>query len=437
MMSSTHEMSIGQRLKAWLPDAGGPNAPGKAVRILRRCAVAAVCVLVALAIRALLTPLLGDELPFMSFVAAALVAASYGGAMAGTIALVLGLLLADFFFIPPKGSIGVDSWSLARLEFIRYLSTVALGIMLIEILRRARIRAEHAAEELRQEVARRQQSEAALLEAKAQIRSYADQLETRVAERTAKLEATLDSLQNVLYHIAHDLRAPLRAMHGFTTALISEYAPNLDAVGKDYAWRVGAAAERMDRLIQDLLAYGRLGHADLPVTPLDLGQAVEHAVSRLQHVVETKGAQIEVSGPLPKVLANEGLLDRILVNLLDNALKFVAPGVTPSIRIRAESIQASTTMEDNLEPAAVNGPGRFVRLWVEDNGIGVASEHHERIFRVFERLDDRYAYEGTGIGLAIVSQGMQHMRGRVGIESRLGAGSRFWLELPVPRDGDP
>src|SRR6185436_7794576 len=123
-------------------------------------------------------------------------------------------------------------------------------------------------------------------------------------------------------------------------------------------------------------------------------------------------AQIKVEGPLPSVHAARATLPRVLTNLLSNALKFVRPEVTPVIRVRAE-----------------RRDGRH-RLWVEDNGIGIASEFHARIFKVFERLNKAEEYPGTGIGLAIVARSMERMGGRVGIESELGRGSRFWIEFP-------
>ncbi len=371
------------------------------------------CVLVALVVRYFATPLVGNQVPFLGFVVAALVAASYGGAIAGVVALFLGLLLGDWLFTPSQGAVALPH-SAGRLEFI--LSTAFVGIILIEILHRARIRVERVAAELRREIARRQQFEEALLQAKAQISAHAAELETRVAERTAKLEATLHSLQDVLYHIAHDLRAPLRAMCGFTEALVDDCAPNLDARGRDYAQRVRAAAERMDVLIKDLLDYGRLGHLEIVLSPVDLDRAMQRALSGLSRVIKSKEARIQLDGPLPPVLANKTMLDRVLANLLDNALKFVAPGVIPRLHIWAELSSAESIP--------------CVRLWIEDNGVGIAPEHYERIFQVFERLHDQNAYEGTGIGLAIVSQGMQQMKGRVGVKSD-GVGSRFWIELPT------
>ena len=118
-----------------------------------------------------------------------------------------------------------------------------------------------------------------------------------------------------------------------------------------------------------------------------------------------------MEGVLPAVLGHRATLGQVMGNLVSNAIKFVAPGVRPRVRIRAEE------------------SGDFFRLWVEDNGIGVALEHQERIFRIFERLHGVETYPGTGIGLAIVQKGVERLGGRVGLESAPGEGSRFWIEL--------
>ncbi len=254
--------------------------------------------------------------------------------------------------------------------------------------------------------------EESLRSAKAEIARHAGELEERVAERTARLQESVQSLEGVLYHVAHDLRAPLRAMQGFTTILLEEYAPKMGAEGEDYARRVSASAGRMDKLIQDLLAYGRLTHIPVTIGTLDLGRELGMARGRLELMVRERRAVISMAGFFPKVRADAVILGEVLHHLLHNALTFVPAGVAPQINIRAESIS-----------------GGRVRLWFEDNGVGIDPEHHERIFRVFERLQLDNVYNGTGIGLAIVRKGAERMGGTAGVESRRGEGSRFWVEL--------
>ncbi len=232
------------------------------------------------------------------------------------------------------------------------------------------------------------------------------ELETRVAERTADLEA-------FTYSAAHDLRAPLRGMHGMARLLLDDYGEALGANGRHYAQRIVKASERLDNLISDLLAYARVSRETTKGLRIELASAVEAASAQLSE--SDSDATIEVTTALPAVVGHPTVLVQVLTNLFSNAVKFVAPGVSPKITICAETMQ----------------PTGVTRLWVEDNGIGIPAEYQERIFGIFERLHGSETYPGTGIGLAIVRKGIERMGGRVGVESNIGMGSRFWIELPT------
>ncbi len=246
----------------------------------------------------------------------------------------------------------------------------------------------------------------------AHVRESQQGLEERVRARTAELEDRNAELEAFAYSISHDLRAPLRAMQGFSLALLEDYGDRLDAAGRRYAERVITAARTMDRLIDDLLAYSRLARAELRLVPLDLGRLMRSSLDQLDGEVQGREARITVAEPLPAVVGHGATLAQVFVNLIANAIKFVPTGRAPEVLVRAEP------------------QGQRVRVWVEDNGIGIAAEHHERIFRVFERLHRAEDYPGTGIGLAIVRKGVERMGGRVGLESALGSGSKFWIDLP-------
>ncbi len=248
-------------------------------------------------------------------------------------------------------------------------------------------------------------------QAEEQIRELTRTLERRVQERTRQLEEANQDLEAFSYSVSHDLRAPLRAMQGFAGALEEEYGDTLDANGHDYTRRIRRAAERMDLLISDLLAYSRLGRAEIEQKPVSLQGIVNDALEQINAAAEERGAQIEVISPLPDVLAHRTTLQQVVLNLLTNAIKFVPPERTPQIFISAEE------------------RGDRVRLWIEDNGVGIEPEHFERIFRVFERLHGIELYPGTGIGLAIVKRGIERLGGSAGVESEAGQGSRFWIEL--------
>lgn len=245
-----------------------------------------------------------------------------------------------------------------------------------------------------------------------QVEGQAGELERQVGLRTAELEAANSELESFAYSVSHDLRAPLRAVHGFADALAEDYHDQFDAEGREYLAALSASADRMDRLIEDLLAYSRLSRVELSPQPVQLEAAVAEALMFLPADVRS---YVAVEKPLPSVLGHRPTLVQVLLNLLGNAVKFVPPEVTPSICLRSEL------------------RGDWARVWVEDNGIGIELEHQERIFRVFERLHGVEAYPGTGIGLAIVRRGLERMGGRSGVESEPGHGSRFWIELPRVR----
>jgi PAS domain S-box-containing protein len=243
------------------------------------------------------------------------------------------------------------------------------------------------------------------------LRLYATELEQKVGERTADLQAANARLEAFAFSVAHDLRAPLRGMHGIAQALLEDYGDRLDATGRDYARRIVDEATSMDVLTNDLLAYGRLSHVELAISPVELGDVVEASVYAVRDDLQRSGAHVDIESGLPTVQGNRSVLIQVFSNLLSNAVKF--GGREPHVRVWAETREA-----------------RIAHIWVEDQGIGIAPEHQDRIFGVFERLHGAETYPGTGIGLAIVKKGIERLGGRVGVESQEGHGSRFWVELP-------
>jgi signal transduction histidine kinase len=263
---------------------------------------------------------------------------------------------------------------------------------------------QRTAQQLKEREQERNRAEEALRQAK-------NELEQKVAERTASLLETAQQLETFCYSVAHDLRSPLRAQQGFAEALLQEYHSVLDENGRDYLSRISRSAKRLDVLVNDLLAYTRITRSELKFSKVELDKVILDVQAHLGETISAQEARISV-GPVMAVLAHESTLALLLTNLVSNALKFVAPGVSPLVHIWSEQ------------------RGEFVRIWVEDNGIGISPEYTTRIFGVFERLHPVKVYPGTGIGLAIVKKGVERMGGQVGVESQPGKGSRFWLELP-------
>jgi len=255
---------------------------------------------------------------------------------------------------------------------------------------------------------KRKSVEKALHDAHALLTDKATHLESLVQQRTARLRETVGELEAFSYSIAHDMRAPLRSLQGFSDALLSDYAARLDPEGESYLRRISKAAERMDRLIQDVLSYSRVVRGEWPLEPVDVAQLLR-GIADTYPMLAPEKAEISLEGDFPLVLGSEAMLMQVLSNLLGNAVKFVPAGTKPRIRIWAEP------------------RGDRVRLYVRDNGIGIAPSEHEKIFGIFHQVGKNHG--GTGIGLAIVKKAVERMNGQVGVESRLGQATTFWIDV--------
>ncbi|MFO1499832.1 MAG: ATP-binding protein [Verrucomicrobiota bacterium] len=247
-------------------------------------------------------------------------------------------------------------------------------------------------------------------EAAEKERRLNQELEQRVEERTASLREAIAQMEEFSYSVSHDLRAPVRAMHGYAQVIDEDYGDRLGPQGKAYLERIVQNAARMDRLIRDLLVYSRMARREVQLSRVALGPLLRDIISQ-NAAFGPDQAGILVPAELPDVVGHEPSLSQVISNLLSNAVKFVRPGVVPEVRLRSECRDGQ------------------VRVFFEDNGIGIRPEHQHRLFGMFERVHPGDTYEGTGIGLAIVRKAMERMGGKVGLESDGVHGSKFWIEL--------
>lgn len=377
-----------------------------------RYALAVAIIGVATMVRMLLSHLLGSECPFATYYIGVTVAVWLCGTAPSIMACLLGYIGAEYFFY---GRPAIDADPVAVFMYFGVtLTIIGVARSLLRAKRRIEVsmaEARRRHQECEQEIANRKRIEQELEAAKEALRQYAGTLEQEVAERTQKLTETVKSLEGFCYSIAHDLRTPIRAMQGYATILRDEC--ELNRRGLEYTQKITESACRMDRLVQDLLAYGRLTHEPVALSTVDVESVIDQLLSHMHD--ETTKAQVSVVRPLPKVLAQPTILTQALGNLLHNAIKFVKPGTMPNIYIRAEELPYT------------------VRICIDDNGIGIDTKYHDKIFNVFERLHQSADYPGTGIGLALVKKGIERLGGRVGLNSAPGKGSCFWIELEKAR----
>ena len=245
---------------------------------------------------------------------------------------------------------------------------------------------------------------------------------TEVQDRRAALEAANDQLRSAnqaletfTRSLTHDIGGPLRTIQGFAEILEEEYGATLDDQGRDYVRRVASGARRLSALVQGLLVLFRITRTGErpPLQRVSLDAVVRDVLRQLIPELEQRSATVHVVGSLGDVVGYPEALTVILDNLVRNAIKFVTADVAPRVSV--------TTARR----------GTMVRLIVEDNGIGIPAGEQRMIFEPFKRLHARAEFEGTGLGLAIVQHAAARMGGASGVESEVGRGSRFWVELQV------
>ena len=314
------------------------------------------------------------------------------------LALVLSALTFNYYFTEPR-----HSFQVAVFDLPYYVAFLLFALMLTGfsvVRRRAERELLRSREQLQLEVAERKQREE-------QIRHLNQQLE----KRSAELEVGNRELEAFAYSISHDLRAPLRHMVGFAELLQQRATAVLDEKSRDHMATILDAAKRMGQLIDDLLAFSRIGRAEAHEMTVSLQQLVNEVVEEMRP--DTAGRNISWRiGDLPDLYCDRSMLRLAFVNLIANAVKFTRPRERPEIEIGS--------FEDD----------RVVVVFVKDNGVGFDMKYSNKLFRVFQRLHRSEEFEGTGIGLATVERVIQRHSGRVWAEGSVNGGATLSFSVP-------
>ena len=245
------------------------------------------------------------------------------------------------------------------------------------------------------------------------IRNNAAELERRVDERTQELQQKNKELETFTYTVSHDLKAPLRGISGYSSLLMEDYSEKFDEEGKKYLNNLISSTERMNQLIEDLLAYSRIERRQIKVTSINLNELIDKIMMEYYPIIDAGNLKFKKEIEYGTLFTDYEALAQVLRNILDNAVKFTRGRPCPEISIRSKKL------------------ANCCLITIEDNGIGFDMKYYDKIFEIFQRLHLADEYPGTGVGLAVVRKAVERLGGKIWAESEPGVGSKFFMELPL------
>jgi signal transduction histidine kinase len=387
-----------------------PQAPGDVVLALLFAAVAVL-------VRLVLDAPLGGYQPFITVYPGLLILALFRSSRSAALYVVLSGLALVYLFLPNRNSFAIPTTHEAIVA-LAFIMVAAMLLGLSHSQRRWRERLEHEA--------------AVRREAEKRVRDLNEVLEIRVRERTHQLEEVNRELEAFSYSVSHDLRAPLRHIAGFNEMLIKRIGgaeSGLDETSRRYVGVINDAVGRAGALVDDLLAFSRMGRADLLETQVNTRAMVDEILREFESDTRERDIQWKI-GNLPDVHADPAMLRLVWRNLIGNAVKYSRPARPPEIEIgtlvEGEHLERAGEQTGESQPSVI--------FFVGDNGVGFDMKYSDKLFGVFQRLHRSDEFEGTGIGLANVRRIIQRHGGRTWAQASLGNGATFYFSLPAHRE---